>query len=76
MTGAEILVKSLQDLGVSHVFGYTGATILPVFHALANASIKITVNANEQSSGVQRRRILALQQRSRSRGGNLGTGDY
>jgi len=49
MTGAEILVKSLQDLGVTQVFGYAGATILPVFHALAKAGIKITVNANEQS---------------------------
>ena len=49
MSGAEILVKSLQDLGVTQVFGYAGATILPVFHALAKASINITVNANEQS---------------------------
>ena len=30
MTGAEILVRSLQDLDVTHVFGYPGATILPV----------------------------------------------
>ena len=49
MTGAEILVKSLQDLGVTQAFGYAGAAILPVFHALARASINITVNANEQS---------------------------
>ena len=49
LTGAQILVKSLQDLGVNHVFGYTGATILPVFDELAKASIQITVNANEQS---------------------------
>jgi acetolactate synthase I/II/III large subunit len=49
MNGAEILVKSLEDLGVTNVFGYSGATILPVFHALGKSSIHITVNSNEQS---------------------------
>lgn len=49
MSGAQILVKSLEDLGVSHIFGYTGATILPVFHALGQSQISINVNANEQS---------------------------
>ena len=32
MNGAEILVKSLEDLGVTQIFGYTGAIILPVYH--------------------------------------------
>lgn len=49
MTGAEIMVKSLEDLGVSRIFGYTGAAILPVFHALGKSPLAITVNANEQS---------------------------
>lgn len=49
MNGAEILVKSLEDLKVERIFGFTGAAILPVFHALGKSSIKITVNANEQS---------------------------
>ena len=49
MTGAEILVRSLQDLKVTHVFSYPGATILPVFHALAKTSMRIVVNSNEQS---------------------------
>ena len=49
LTGAETLVKSLQDLGIDCVFGYPGATILPVFHALAKTSIQIIVNSNEQS---------------------------
>ena len=44
------MVRSLSDLGVTHVFGYTGATILPVYHALSQSSISLTVNANEQSS--------------------------
>jgi acetolactate synthase-1/2/3 large subunit len=50
MNGAEIMVRSLEDLGVTRVFGYTGATILPVYHALGRSSIAITVNANEQSA--------------------------
>lgn len=50
MTGAEIMVKSLEDLGVTRTFGYTGATILPVYHALGRSSIAININANEQSS--------------------------
>jgi len=50
MNGAEIMVKSLEDLGVTRIFGYTGATILPVYHALGKSSIALTVNANEQSS--------------------------
>lgn len=48
MTGAEILVKSLEDLGVKYIFGYTGAAILPVMDELAKSSIKIVVNSNEQ----------------------------
>jgi len=49
MTGAEIMVKSLEDLGVTRIFGYTGAAILPVFHALGQSTLAINVNANEQS---------------------------
>ncbi len=50
MNGAEILVKSLEDLGVRHIFGYTGAAILPVFHALEKSDIEIVINSNEQSA--------------------------
>ena len=50
MNGAEILVKSLEDLGVKQIFGYTGAAILPVFHALEKSDIEIVINSNEQSA--------------------------
>ncbi len=48
--GAEILVRSLKDLGVKQIFGYTGAAILPVMDELAKQGVKIIVNANEQSA--------------------------
>lgn len=50
MNGAEIMIKSLEDLGVTQVFGYTGAIVLPVFHALGKSPLEIIINANEQSS--------------------------
>ncbi len=50
MTGAEILVRSLEDLGIKHIFGYTGAAILPVMDELGKSSIEIIVNSNEQSA--------------------------
>lgn len=46
MNGAEVLVKSLEDLGVKCIFGYTGAAILPVFHALQQSDIEIIINSN------------------------------
>jgi acetolactate synthase I/II/III large subunit len=49
MNNADILAKSLVDLGVDTVFGFSGATILPVFHAISEHDIKIVVGANEQS---------------------------
>ncbi len=49
MNNADILVKSLEDLLVQSVFGIPGAAILPVFHALADSSIAVMVNSNEQS---------------------------
>jgi acetolactate synthase-1/2/3 large subunit len=48
MKGAAIIAKSLEELGVECVFGYTGAAILPVMDELAKSSIRIVVNANEQ----------------------------
>ncbi|WP_035247710.1 thiamine pyrophosphate-binding protein [Desulfogranum mediterraneum] len=49
MNNAEILAKSLLDLGVDRIFGFSGATILPVFHALGATEIELTVCANEQA---------------------------
>ncbi len=31
MTGAEIVLKALQDQGVEHIFGYPGGAVLPIY---------------------------------------------
>lgn len=49
MNNAQILAKSFVDLGVKRIFGFSGATILPVFHAIDEYGIDIIVGANEQS---------------------------
>lgn len=49
MNNAEIVGKSLLDLGVKKVFGFSGVTIMPVIHALDACGIEIVVGANEQS---------------------------
>lgn len=49
-TGADILVKSLKDLGVKRVFGYTGGAILPVFESMRKEGIETIINTNEQAA--------------------------
>ncbi|MCG6121092.1 MAG: acetolactate synthase 3 large subunit [Microvirga sp.] len=34
MTGAEMVVRALQDQGVEHLFGYPGGAVLPIYDAL------------------------------------------
>ncbi|MBD8524206.1 acetolactate synthase 3 large subunit [Pseudomarimonas arenosa] len=34
LTGAEIVVRALQDQGVRHIFGYPGGAVLPIYDAL------------------------------------------
>ena len=34
MSGAEMVVKALQDQGVEHIFGYPGGAVLPIYDAL------------------------------------------
>jgi acetolactate synthase-1/2/3 large subunit len=36
MTGAEIVLKALKDQGVSHIFGYPGGAVLPIYDAMFN----------------------------------------
>src|SRR3954463_8518204 len=34
LTGAEMVVRALKDQGVSHIFGYPGGAVLPIYDAL------------------------------------------
>jgi acetolactate synthase-1/2/3 large subunit len=34
MTGAEMVVRALQDQGVEHLFGYPGGAVLPIYDAI------------------------------------------
>ncbi|MDE2163964.1 MAG: acetolactate synthase 3 large subunit [Alphaproteobacteria bacterium] len=38
MTGAEMVIAALKDQGVTHIFGYPGGAVLPIYDALFAAS--------------------------------------
>jgi acetolactate synthase-1/2/3 large subunit len=38
LSGAEMVVRSLQDQGVKHIFGYPGGSVLDIYDALFNNS--------------------------------------
>ena len=33
LTGAEMVVRALKDQGVTHIFGYPGGAVLPIYDA-------------------------------------------
>ena len=52
MTGAEALIRSLQDLGVTDVFGIPGGAILPVYHAIDDKTkFRFVLTRHEQAAG-------------------------
>jgi acetolactate synthase-1/2/3 large subunit len=50
LTGAEIIWKSLEALGVSYVFGYPGGAILPTYDALTRSSVHHVLVRHEQGA--------------------------
>jgi acetolactate synthase-1/2/3 large subunit len=40
-SGAEVLIKSLEAHGVTHIFGYSGGAAIPIFDALVTSQTKI-----------------------------------
>ena len=51
LTGAEVMVKCLEEEGVSTIFGYPGGAILPFYNALRDVkSIKHVLTAHEQGA--------------------------
>ena len=52
MTGAQALIRALEDLGVQDVFGLPGGAILPVFHAINDdTKFRCTLVRHEQAAG-------------------------
>jgi len=50
LTGAEILCRSLEHLGVKHVFGYPGGAILPVYDAIGKSKLHHILVRHEQGA--------------------------
>lgn len=49
-TGAQLLVSTLEQLGVEVIFGYPGGAIMPVYDALTGSSLKHILVRHEQSA--------------------------
>ncbi len=50
MTGAEVLIKSLERKGVEYIFGLSGGAAIPLFDALIDSSIKLVLVRHEQGA--------------------------
>jgi acetolactate synthase-1/2/3 large subunit len=52
MTGAEILIRAMQEQGVDTIFGYPGGAVLPIYDALFNQdTITHVLVRHEQGAG-------------------------
>ncbi len=51
VTGAQAVMRSLQELGVDVVFGYPGGAILPAYDPLVDAPIEHVLVRHEQGAG-------------------------
>lgn len=51
MTGAKAIVASLEQEGVTTVFGYPGAAICPVYDCLSDSPICHILVRQEQNAG-------------------------
>jgi acetolactate synthase-1/2/3 large subunit len=50
MTGAEALVKCLENEGVEYIWGLSGGAALPIYDALVGSSIKLILVRHEQGA--------------------------
>jgi len=50
MTGAEAIIASLEQHGVTHIFGYPGGANIPLFDALIDSPIKLVLSRHEQGA--------------------------
>ena len=52
MTGAEMVIRALQDQGVEHIFGYPGGAVLPIYDELfQQEQVKHILVRHEQGAG-------------------------
>nr|WP_291899325.1 acetolactate synthase 2 catalytic subunit [Maricaulis sp.] len=50
MTGAQAVVRTLEDLGVRRIFGYPGGAIMPVYDALVGSKLEHILVRHEQAA--------------------------
>lgn len=50
MTGAQAIIKVLQEQNVDTVFGYPGGAVIPLYNALYDAPLKNVLTAHEQGA--------------------------
>lgn len=50
MTGAEVVIKSLEQEGVEVIFGYPGGAVIPLYDKLYDSSIKHVLVRHEQAA--------------------------
>ena len=50
LTGAERLVRCLEEQGVEYIFGLSGGAAMPIFDALVDSKIKLILTRHEQGA--------------------------
>lgn len=50
ITGAEILIKCLENYGVEYIFGLSGGAAIPIFDALVGSKIRLILVRHEQGA--------------------------
>ena len=50
MTGAEVIIKALEQEGVEVIFGYPGGAVIPLYDKLYDSSIKHVLVRHEQAA--------------------------
>lgn len=50
MIGADVLLKSLENQGVTEIFSYPGGTVIPIFDRMPSSNIRRILVRNEQAA--------------------------
>ncbi len=50
-TGAEALIRCLEEQGVEYIFGYSGGAVIPIFDAIITTKTKIKLIATRHEQG-------------------------